>query len=445
MATDIYFDSVNGTDAIGNGSQENPYKTMTYFSSNIAIRVGVDYNYILADGTYPFSALTFQYFQNCTIRVIGRGLGTVIRQSELNYTVGSLTSNTVIEFCRAIYDCAILTQSSNINSFYHKWNFKNILFRNITPASFGFFFPQSPSVIKMNNCVKFNSTTDFFRLTSGSASVQDSAGLFTNGYGTTTNLWDAGGNLIQSITFDDSYRVIGHETSFLYAGEYNWGSLTIQNKYIIQSESEYFYYDGNQMQSLGTTLTLSDIKEYGMDILGEELNYFINSSNLKIIHWTDGEPKTEALSFKTPKSQLVVANGDISLIGVDTINSFTLLSSGDVKVALSFNSGTTWKALKNGIWETVDNAHTGMTNLELNSLTDSQIEEVRNGSSNIRFSYSLTGDAEVDSIEMKVSLQGYEKLANTADFDISYDESTNKIVYTVKRDMSASINYVDSN
>lgn len=205
----------------------------------------------------------------------------------------------------------------------------------------------------------------------------------------------------------------------------------------------YWYYDANLLkwQELGLiSLSNEIIDTYGMLSISEEIQYF--DEKFDLIVWSDEEfisPKITCI----PLPQLIYPTSDISLVGVEFIDKLTVMTTGDAKIAISFDRGITWKSFKNGLWIVVESAHDGMTSLELNSLTRDQIELARNDSTNVRFSYSLSNDAEVDNIEMKVTLQGYEKLANTKDFDIDYDVNNNKIIYKIKKSGSYSINFID--
>jgi len=181
-----------------------------------------------------------------------------------------------------------------------------------------------------------------------------------------------------------------------------------------------------------------------MGSIGSEIQEFISlyGNNFYTYRWTDGDLATKVILDTIPNRQLCYPTTDISLIGVETIDKITLLSTGDAKIAISFDSGATWKAFKDGIWKTIPNAHDGMTNLELNALTTQQIELGREESNSVRFSYSLSDDAEVDNIEMKVTMQGYEQIANTSDYSLSYDTSNKTIVYNIKKSGTYSVNYV---
>lgn len=176
----------------------------------------------------------------------------------------------------------------------------------------------------------------------------------------------------------------------------------------------------------------------------DELN-----GNIEVLSFTtsaksDNRKPTLYLNANLNKDILIYPESDISLVGVETIDKLTLISIGDAKIAISFDEGLTWKAFKNGVWITVENAHNGMVYTELNALTSELIKNARGNSDYIRFSYYLVDGAEVDNIEMKVSLVGREKLASTSDFDILHDSLTNKIIFNIKKDGTYSVNYVDT-
>lgn len=226
--------------------------------------------------------------------------------------------------------------------------------------------------------------------------------------------------------------------------------------YCYKNNKLYFSSDVNKLEGselpLNMNSTISDV--YNIDENNNEVlispislsDFFKNKNNgnVNFLYHNEDYPKSEiSIKINTlPYKQLMIPIGDISLIGVETIDGFSLISKGNVKVAISFDNGLTWKSYKNGTWVIVENAHSGMSNLELNALTREQIELGRENSNYIIFSYSLSNDAEVDNIEMMVTMQGYEKIADTKDFDIKYDEPNNKLVYTIKKNGTYSVNYV---
>jgi len=191
--------------------------------------------------------------------------------------------------------------------------------------------------------------------------------------------------------------------------------------------------------------------EYGIDdlsFLNIENNGVVPiellSDNFEILLWTDEVNTSNTLKVNAQsKRQLVFANGDISIAGVETIDSLNLVAFGETKIAISIDAGITYSAFKNNNWEIVTNAHEGMTIAEFNSLTSEQVNILRLDSNIIRFSYSLTNDARVDSLQMKVTMQGYEKLADTKDYTTSYDQTARKLTYNITKSGSYSVNYVD--
>lgn len=143
------------------------------------------------------------------------------------------------------------------------------------------------------------------------------------------------------------------------------------------------------------------------------------------------------------KDQLVYAKSDISLVGVESISSISLNSYGNSKVAISFDSGMNYYAYKNNQWQLIQSAEEGMTSTEINTLTSETIESLRLNSNVLRFSYYLNGDSYIDNIKVSVNMQGYEKIADTKDYTLSYDQAQKKLIYNITKSGTYSVNYVD--
>lgn len=141
--------------------------------------------------------------------------------------------------------------------------------------------------------------------------------------------------------------------------------------------------------------------------------------------------------------QIVKSNGDISLVGVKSVDSINLTANGNVKVSISFDSGITEYAYRNDSWLIITDASEGMTASEINSLSSSIIQEIRQNANTLRFNYSLDNNSQVDRITLNVTLEGYEKIADTKDYTLSYDQSQKKIVYNITKSGTYSVNYVD--
>ena len=225
------------------------------------------------------------------------------------------------------------------------------------------------------------------------------------------------------------------------------------NKTLILHNGEYKKYNNGWQTVSTSTPTVEQFISNGMDSLSPLLDRVNNISPLdsltgdfETVTWTDEVDSTRALEMTVLQSpQLVYPKSDILLVGVETLDKITLTATGNAKVAISFDSGLTWKAYKNGTWETVTDAHSGMTTGEINALTGMQIMEARADSDFIRFSYYLGDEnAEVDNIELKVSLQGTEKIASTSDYEVDYDAVNKTIIYKFKKSGTFSVNYVDT-
>jgi len=236
----------------------------------------------------------------------------------------------------------------------------------------------------------------------------------------------------------------------------NINELFVENLLItrtfIYNDGQYKYYDTSTSSwiSIGTSEpTYQQYMDFGMNSLSPRLDRVNGVSpldslyGLKTFKTYTNEKDNFLLSIEGKiRNQLVYANSDISLVGVETIQSINLLANGNSKIAISVDKGVTWKAFRNGVWETIVNAHDGMTNAELNSLTSEQIESLRNKSNSIRFSYSLSDNSDVDNIKMTVMMMGYEILADTKNFSISYDQVSNKIIYNITKSGTYSVNYI---
>jgi hypothetical protein len=159
-----------------------------------------------------------------------------------------------------------------------------------------------------------------------------------------------------------------------------------------------------------------------------------------------------------PLAQVVKANGDIDLTGIAQLSSIALTATvsgaGKVKTAISVNGGTTWKTYYNDAWVSfnpdnkADFNSYGMTEATLEALTFSQLEQLRNGSTTLRFAYYLerpaySDDANTDQISLDVLLPGASEVCNTAKYTLSYDENTKTITYTINTNGTYTFTYAD--
>lgn len=213
MTTEIYIDDLKGSDSLGNGSQDNPYKTLEYFCKNIALKTNGDYIVYLEKGTYEITSNNiFGQFVSGNLTIIGLREKTEILQKTGMYTnsVGGY-ANFTLNIARCRYNILTDLTSANLMGFNWKWNFYNVLFE-YTPNN-GYSVFSSSTSMTIRNCVKLTNTTCFLRKNSSTISVYDSMGYFTSGYSTNQSDWDKGGNTIGSI---DNYEIV------LKEGLYKW-------------------------------------------------------------------------------------------------------------------------------------------------------------------------------------------------------------------------------
>jgi len=226
MTTRIYIDALNGSDALGNGSSGNPYKTLEYFCNNIALKTDGDYTVYLKKGTYEITKENiFGQFISGSLTIVGLGEYTEILQKTGMYiNRGGGSTNFTLNISRCRYNILTSLTSNNIMGFNWKWNFYNVVFEYTPNNNYSVF--SSATAMTIRNCVKLTNTTCFLRKNSSTISVYDSMGYFTSGYSTTQSDWDKGGNIIGTV---------GDYEKVLQEGLYKWSI----NKTLILTNGEY--------------------------------------------------------------------------------------------------------------------------------------------------------------------------------------------------------------
>lgn len=157
-----------------------------------------------------------------------------------------------------------------------------------------------------------------------------------------------------------------------------------------------------------------------------------------------------------PKAQVIKPTGDIDITGVEVIKHVTLddveSGGGMAKVAISVDSGSTYKVWRNNQWKNVNVNNTddfislGMTRNEINEVTPPQFNVLRNGSNTIRFAYLLnrpTYDAQAEhvSITLSIALEGTTEVADPDNYTITFDTETNEVTYIFNTDGTYTIAY----
>lgn len=164
----------------------------------------------------------------------------------------------------------------------------------------------------------------------------------------------------------------------------------------------------------------------------------------------DLEVDTDGLQVTIPAvkyaNAIVKASGDISLAGVDKIESIQLSANesgnGKVRIAASVDSGETYKAFVNNAWvdinidDEVAFSENGMSKEAINALTEDELADLRGTSQNIRFAYYLERPAyadiaETDQLILKTSMTGHYEPAPTSAYTFTYDylEKTLKFIF----------------
>lgn len=165
------------------------------------------------------------------------------------------------------------------------------------------------------------------------------------------------------------------------------------------------------------------------------------------------------LTFKAiPQPQVIKANGDIVIAGVDSLDQINLaqnlMGSGIANIAISFDSGLNYYAWKNGEWikinveDVEDFKNNGMTDIEVNALTNTELSQLRGDSNFIRFAYYLEKTdwndvAENDLLEMIVTMIGYNVVADTSKYSYSYDANSKTLTFEFTNSGTYTFTYVD--
>lgn len=190
-----------------------------------------------------------------------------------------------------------------------------------------------------------------------------------------------------------------------------------------------------------TLPTFAQFTEHGMDSPINLSDFDELIGDFEIVTWTDIGASLLLDIEGTLNPQVIYPTKDINIINVKTIDELKLTGIGNPKVAISFDSGTTWKAHDGAAWVVVTDASSGMDIPTLNALTSDLLKEARRDSNTIRFSYFISDSDKVDDIIMTVTIAGYEKLASTADYSLSYDEGTDTIQFLINKSGTYSVNY----
>jgi hypothetical protein len=186
----------------------------------------------------------------------------------------------------------------------------------------------------------------------------------------------------------------------------------------------------------------------------------------KLVAYSNQEEYSIALTKKSakvimdavPLTQTIKASGDIDITGVEVIESIVLnaneLHGGAARVAISVDSGTTYKVWNGTSWITVnvndkqEFKNLGFSRSTLLAVTSIQFALLRGESNTIRFAYLLDRPtygavAEHDSITINVALQGITQEASRSDYTIDYDFENNQVTYNFAKAGTYTIAYAE--
>jgi hypothetical protein len=175
---------------------------------------------------------------------------------------------------------------------------------------------------------------------------------------------------------------------------------------------------------------------------------------------TDDAIPTFALTG-TRHPQVVRALSDIDLTGIESLNAVlmntTTSGGGSILLAMSVDSGVTWKAYSqgSGLWETVDIsdksdfASKGMAETLTDSLTMTQLEALRGDSTKLRFAYYLavTNALSVASnldISITIQMPGYYILPAKANYDIAIGADNKSIEFKIYTNGTFTFDAIDN-
>lgn len=265
------------------------------------------------------------------------------------------------------------------------------------------------------------------------------------------------------IDIDSTGNIISQE-------EYNQGSYIKQdNKYYGFSDDNY-----DTTTKMYKEVTLENIKnlEYINLIsnltkettIGDETFKPIDKfTNFQLISSYNNEPKT-VIGSKS-KSGLIVANGDIYAGRIsDRINSFTLEytvnNNSAIKMAVSFDNGSTWKTYKDGAFQelsiTIPNKYyANMTDEEKTNYSNAKTTILENGFNasdlssidfnidnldTIRFAYvlyqdTINDDCKMSDLSWNFNAKGYLQKMKDSEVDTSFCNGIIKITPLIDCEM----------
>ena len=205
---DIYIDSINGSDEIGDGTEEKPYATLSKITETGIIKTGLTYNIYLRDGEYtiPTYGGLISLSNDKEINIFGNKKDTKLKvpSEGVGWNAGGGGTDTYsINFYRMIIEIEDSTTRSNYWCCANNLTFNNVVFlNNMTHGLNGIFYiNKATSTVLLNNCTFIEN--DFkLRCDNGSIKAINCYGNLKSGTGTSENDWNYQTNYIT-----ESYQV----------------------------------------------------------------------------------------------------------------------------------------------------------------------------------------------------------------------------------------------
>lgn len=227
MPKNIYIDAINGDDATGDGTENNPYKTFENIQ-NIVVQ-GFSYNIYLNDGTYEFTSTLLSLDSNKDISIIGKGKSTEISVREHS----SNNMGYTLKFYKLIWNANSV--STNVFGSRIDIEFHNVVFYNMAPNANDYFLPKDHGATELtyatytfDHCTLPTYSLNTISIcVGGKFNFEYCYGGFESGWGTYDNDWlDETCNFITSTPQTDSeYRITDSNCTQeygVYYGEYAW-------------------------------------------------------------------------------------------------------------------------------------------------------------------------------------------------------------------------------
>lgn len=249
-----------------------------------------------------------------------------------------------------------------------------------------------------------------------------------------------------------------------------FGDMTgVQLAYIV-NHYKYLVLDNNKIKTWngvswelvvdGTQLQLTDFTVNGFPRLfdlNENTIQLLESSNFDILLWSDKLGKQYQINtYAIPPHKLILQQNDLSIETVSKFNDIHVTSNisgstAKLRLIVSVDEGTTWKAHTGSEWVTVDISDlenvklNGMTPELFNNLNDSLWRQLIGTNTKLRFGYyfnidELTDSIELDQLEMDINIKGYWKPIDNNEAEYEFRSLTELRVY-LKQDGNYKIHY----